>query len=579
MRHFLIKLKKHPFIRFLLYLKPYTGRIVVMYVCALLNVGAAVLLPLLIQRGIDEGIATGNMTNLLHTAGMLGVTVLIQFWALRFQGQLMMKTGNYVFYNLRRDLFNHLQKLSFRFYDQHKAGSLMTRVTSDIQVLEGLLMAGLDTILVDFIMIIGIITAMLFLDLRLSIVLVIILPLLSAVVFGLKPRIKKAAGNIQRKLSAVNAFLNESLSGIMVSRAFAREQQNINYFCNFNEEYFARTRTFYPLTAWFWQSVATLNTASVGLVLLGGGLLLYQESITIGIIAAFLTYVTRLFQPMQKISNMLNQLSRALASCERIFKVLDEKPDITEPAAAVTDFKLQGKVCFKGVNFAYKPGEPVLRNINFIVRTGETAALVGATGSGKSTIANLISRFYDVTSGQVLLDDQDLRRYRLKRLRSQIAVVMQEPQLFSGTVLDNICLALPQADKQAARHVCRTLGIDRMIQHFSRGYATELGERGGNISIGQKQLLAFARAMLPDPAVLILDEATAYLDSATEALVQKAMKKLLKGRTAFVIAHRLATIRNADTIMVVKEGAIAERGNHTQLTAARGLYAKMVKNS
>ncbi|MDZ7722535.1 MAG: ABC transporter ATP-binding protein [candidate division KSB1 bacterium] len=564
--------------RFLQYLKPFTRVITVMYVFALLNVAATLAIPILIQKGIDKNIANDDLHGLLITTGVLAAVLVVQFISFRYQGVLLMRTANEVFYRLRRDLFEHMQKLSFRFFDTHKAGSLMTRVTSDVQVLEELLMTGLDTILVDFLMIGGIIGAMLFLDARLSLILLFIIPLLSLVVFGLRKRIVNAARDIQKQLSSVNAYLNESLSGIMVSRAFAREKLNIRQFSDFNEAYFQRTRSFYPLHAYFWQSVSTLNTFSMGLVILVGGILLYQQSVTIGVIAAFLTLITQLFHPMQKISNMLNQLSRAMASGERIFSILDERPDVQDQDNAIKNNQLKGKIEFNHVKFEYKSDEPVLKGIHFIVQPGQTLAIVGHTGSGKSTIVNLLSRFYDVTGGKVCVDDRDVREYAQHEYRIQTAVVMQDPFLFSGSVYDNIRFSMPEATQEQIEGVCKELGIHEMVQEFPRAYHTEIGERGGNISIGQKQLLAFARAMLRDPRILILDEASSYLDTRTEALVQQALQRLMKDRTTIVIAHRLSTIQYADTILVLEQGNILESGTHEELVRHNGAYAQLLKS-
>ncbi|MDA3899632.1 MAG: ABC transporter ATP-binding protein [Spirochaetes bacterium] len=561
------------------YIKTNSGGIAVMYFFSLANVAATIALPFLIQKGIDYGIAPKNIDYLIKISVITAVVLTLQFFSFRYQGKLMMKIGNVILYSIRRDLFNHIQRLSFRFFDKNKTGNIMTRLTVDVQVLEELLMTGLDTVLVDVIMIVGIIGAMLLLDLKLSLVLLFVLPLLVMIVFGLQSKIVRAARGIQGRLSSVNAFLNESLSGVMVTRSFAREERNIQLFENYNRSYYQNTRRFYPLHAYFWQSVIMLNTASTGLVIIGGGLLIKNGQVTLGVVAAFLTYVTQLFQPMQKISNMLNQLSRAYASCERIFAVLDEKPDIVEVDDALKDFKLTGDVSFRDVKFHYNPEEPILKGISFDAKAGETVAIVGHTGSGKSTIVHLISRFYDVTDGAVLIGSRDIRNYGIAEYRRQTAVVMQEPQIFSGSVYDNISFSVPGATHDEVISVCKVLGIHDMITGFPQGYDTPMGERGANISIGQKQLLAFARAMLRNPRILILDEASAYLDTRTETMVQAALSKIMEGRTTFVIAHRLSTIRNADTIYVLDQGNIAESGTHAQLVNRNGIYMSFLKQN
>ncbi|WP_052078808.1 ABC transporter ATP-binding protein [Spirochaeta lutea] len=563
--------------KFTAYLKPYGMKITVMYFFALLNVGTMIILPILVQQGIDRGILPGDMQMLLLFSGGIALTGILQFVGFRVQGVMMMKIGNSVLYDLRRDLFGRLQYLSIPYFDKNKAGNLMTRVTNDVLVLEELLMQGLDSILVDSLMIVGLVVAMIFLNPWLSLSLLVVIPVLSLIVFVLRNRIVASAEGIQKNLSTVNSYLNESLSGIQVSRAFAREDKNIRRFKEMNTAYYEQSRTFYPLHAWFWQSVATLNTFSQGLVIIGGGVLLHYEMISIGVIVAFLSYVTRLFQPMQKISNMLNQLSKAAVSGKRIFEILQEQPTVDDVPGALRNFHLQGEVEFRDVHFYYKEHEPIIRGMSFHIQPGQTCAIVGHTGSGKSTMVNLVNRFYDVQQGSVLIDQRDVRAYAQGEMRSQMSVVMQEPQIFSGTVSDNIRFGKPEAGDDEVSRVARTLGIHDMIESFPNGYDTELGQDGGNISLGQKQLLAFARALIRNPAILILDEASAYLDTETEGVIQEALRTLMRGRTSFVIAHRLSTIRTADIILVIQNGKIVERGNHGQLLALGGVYAELLK--
>jgi ABC-type multidrug transport system fused ATPase/permease subunit len=560
------------------YLRPHRWRITVMYTFALLNVGSLILIPVFIQRAVDLGIVPKDMDSLLFYSILVGVSALLQYLSFRIQGRQMMKIGNLVLHDLRKDLFEKIQHLSIYYFDTHKSGTLMTRLTSDVLVLEELLMAGLDTVIVDVLMISGLIAAMIFLSPYLSLVLLFVIPVLAIIVFLLRNYIMNAAGGIQKELSGVNSFLNESLSGIKVIQAFAREQRNIADFQKLNAGYYASSRKFYPLHAFFWQSVASLNTISQGLVILLGGILLHAQLISLGVIVAFLSYITRLFQPMQKISNMLNQLSRAIVSGKRIFEILDEDIQVKDRDRALSAFELRGRVEFNDVEFSYKPGEKVLKGISFSVPEGKMCAIVGHTGSGKSTTISLINRFYDVDSGELLIDGKNIKAYAQKSLRSQMSTVMQEPQIFSGTVEENIRFGKPDADISEIIQAAKTLGIHEMIESFPRGYQSELGQNGNNISLGQKQLIAFARALIRRPRILILDEASAYLDSETEAMIQKAMVPLMEGRTSFVIAHRLSTIRHADLILVLEEGKIVERGTHEELLKNASVYASYVKN-
>ncbi len=563
--------------RFLRYLKPYKGKLALMYTCALLNVASTVGIPLMLRLGIDEYIAAGDVQGLLYVGVAVVALVAVLYTSARLQGVLMMKIGYRVLYELRRDLFGHLQHLSFRFFDTQKAGQIMSRLTNDVQVLEELLRAGLDTIVVDALMLVGITVAMIWLSPPMSLILLFTVPLFALLVFVLRLRIMNAGRRIQRTLSAVNAFLNESITGIKVIRAFAREDEVSRNFRAVNDDYYQQTRSFYPLIAYFWQSVSTLNTVGTALVILAGGIFLYYGMVSLGVIAAFLSYINRFFQPMQKLSNMMNQMSRSMASAERIFNIMDVEPGVQDAPDAITNVQLQGEIEFRDVTFSYDGEEIVLRDVNLHANPGETVAIVGPTGAGKSTIINLVCRFYDPTEGAVLADGYDLRRLAQQAYRSHLAVVMQDTVVFSGTVLENIRYGKPDASFAEVQHVAREMGIAEMIAELPEGYETQVGERGATLSLGQKQLLAFARALIRQPRILVLDEASSYLDSQTEQVVQNAMERLSRGRTTFVIAHRLATIRDADRILVIQNGTIVENGSHSELLTKDGHYAQMLR--
>ncbi|MEX2445580.1 MAG: ABC transporter ATP-binding protein [Alkalispirochaeta sp.] len=573
------------FRRLMAYLTPYGVRLTVMYTMAVINVGATVAIPILVQRGIDNHVAVREPEGLPLLLGAMAAVLAVLFVSARIQGTLMMRIGYRLLYDLRRDLFSHLQRLSFRFFDTNRTGQIMSRLTNDVQVLEELLRAGLDTIVVDVLMLFGIAGAMIVLDPRLSLILVVTVPLFVLIVFGLQSRLRRAGRRIQRALSSVNAFLNESISGIKVIRAFAREDLNTENFRAINEEYFDETRRFYPLNAWFWQSVATLALTGTTLVLVGGGILLAYGGITIGVIVAFLSYVNRFFQPLQKISNMLNQVSRAMASAERIFAMMDEPVEAGAPAEwiatprVIREESAPAEVRFQDVSFAYNPEEPVLHGVSFEAVPGKMNAVVGETGSGKTTIINLLCRFYEPASGSITVDGRALDEWALSRYRSRIALVAQDAGVFSGSVSDNIKLGTPGAGDDDVRAVAREMGIDEILRSLPNGYDTEVGERGRLLSLGQRQLVAFARALLRDPHILILDEASSYIDSSTEVIVQEAMVRLSRNRTSFVIAHRLSTIRSAQQILVIDDGRLVERGTHQQLLFAGGHYSTLVHSA
>ncbi|GAB6089030.1 ABC transporter ATP-binding protein [Spirochaeta dissipatitropha] len=562
--------------RLLAYLRPYKLRLAVMYSFAAVNVLCGLMIPVLVKIGIDDHIAVGDWPGLLRTSIILSVLVFLLFVGARIQGRLMMKIGYRVLYDLRADLFRHLQYMSFKYFDTNKAGQIMSRLTNDVQVLEELLQGGLDTIVVDVLIILGITVAMFSLDPRLSLILFFTVPALVLVVFVLRSRIIDAGRGIQRTLSLVNAFLNESISGIKVIRSFSREEENIQAFAVVNENYFTETKRFYPLLAFFWQSVASLNVIGKALVLGGGGVLLYYEAITIGVIAAFLSYINRFFQPMQKLSNMLNQMSRAMASAERVFELMDIAPEVNDLPDSIHVEELRGDVVFRNLWFSYNREETVLRDISFCVDAGQTLAVVGPTGSGKTTIISLLSRFYDPGHGAILVDGCDIREYSQESYRSRIALVMQDAGMFSGTISNAIRYGKPDATREEIEKVVKEIGFHEMVLGMPQGYDTDIGERGALLSLGQRQLLAFARALIRNPSILILDEASAYLDSRSEELVQAAMKRLCMGRTSFVIAHRLSTIRDADKILVIDKGVIHESGSHDELMETGGHYAQLI---
>lgn len=561
--------------RLLAYLKPYQWQVAFMVAMALVAIAAALVLPYLLKLGIDKYIANRDLKGLGLLALLYAGVALFQYLGLLFQGLTMIKVGQQAIFDLRQDLFQHIQRLSLSFFDRQKAGRIMLRVTSDVNSLEELLTSGVTTAFADSLTLVGLLGVMLWVDWRLSLVVFLTLPLIIWVAVFLRHRMLNVSRQIRRKLSAVNANLNESLMGIRVTQAFGREQVNAGLFKDINEEHYQAAKKFVPLNAFFWPWTGFLNTVGTASVLMAGGFMTLYGLATLGTIAAFMNYINRFFQPIQNLSNLFNVISTAMASCERIFELRDYQPVVADPPEPLTCNEIQGNVTFEKVSFAYNNGEIVLEDFNLQIKAGEMVAIVGPTGAGKTTIVNLLSRFYDPTAGKVIVDQMDLRFIAQEEYRKQISVVLQDTFIFSGTIAENISYGKPGASRAEIEEVAKTVGVDRYIASLPDGYETRIHERGSSLSMGQRQLIAFARALLRNPRILILDEATSSIDTHTELELQAALAKLFQNRTSFVIAHRLSTIRKADRIIVIAEGRIVETGDHETLLEQAGIYASL----
>lgn len=563
--------------RILTYLKPYRWQVVWMWLTALVAIGAALTLPYLLKIGIDNYISKHDLLGLTKIALFYAGVALIQYLSMLAQGKIMIRFGQSAIFDLRRDLFEHIQGLSLSFFDRQKAGRIMIRVTNDVSSLEELLTSGVSTALVDTVTLIGLLGMMIWVDWRMSLVICVTLPLILWVAFFVRNRLIGVSRQLRRQLSGVNSNLNESLMGIRVTQSYGRESFNAGLFGAVNEEHYQAGMRFVPINAFFWPWTGFLNVIGTALVLLIGGVLLFYQMITLGVIAAFTNYINRFFMPIQNLSNLFNVISTAMASCERIFELLDYKPEVVDPVEPCPIGPLQGAVSFRNVDFGYDR-ELVLEKFNLEVQPGEVIAIVGPTGAGKTTIINLLTRFYDPKAGAVLVDDHDLREVSQTEYRRQIAVVLQETFIFLGTIAENIRYGRPEASREELQAVARAVGIDDFITALPDGYETKVQERGSSLSVGQRQLIAFARALLRDPRILILDEATASVDTQTELALQKALTGLLKGRTSFIIAHRLSTIRNADRIIVINDGRLVEVGSHEELLGRAGVYARLCES-
>jgi ATP-binding cassette subfamily B multidrug efflux pump len=562
--------------RLLRYLRPY-GRLGGGAMLLLLaQSGLALIGPRLTEQALDVAIPRrdGGLLSLL-AALYLG-TLLLEF-LVEYGGTLLTTyVGQRVMYDLRMQLFGHLQRLSITYFDRNPVGRLMTRVTSDVETLNELFSSGVVTIFGDVFTLIAIMGMMLAIDVRLALVTFAVIPLVWLTARVFRRRIREAFRDIRTRLARLNAYLQEQLSGMRIVQLFGREEASAKRFGRLNQEHLDAHLRSITVYAVFFPVVEVLTAVAMALLLWYGGLRTLHGTLTVGVLAAFIQYTRRFFQPLQDLSEKFNLLQSAMASSERVFSLLDEPVTVQEPARPVALSRpVRGLVRFEDVWFRYSPDGPwVLRDISFTAAPGRTIALVGPTGAGKTTIVNLLLRFYDPDRGRITVDGIDIRELSTADLRSVIGFVQQDLFLFTGDILHNLTLDAP-ITPEAARQAARRVGADRFIERLPAGYAHELGERGRSLSVGERQLLSFARALALDPRTLVLDEATSSVDAEAEAQIQRAIAELMAGRTSIVVAHRLSTILHADEILVLHHGEIRERGSHRELLALGGLYDRL----
>ncbi len=554
---------------------PYRARILIGFGFVVLGAVAQAAGPYLIGRAIDQAILRGDRSGL--TRIMLALLVVYVVGALASRGQVWQvgAIGQHVLASLRARLFDRFQRLPLGFYDRRPVGDLMSRVINDVDTLNQLLSQGLTQLVGSLFSLIGILIAMVTLNLPLALVSFLIIPVMLIVTTSFARRARKAFRMTRETVGDVTAELQEEITGVREAQAFNRTEENIARFRKRNAANRTANVQAVAITSAFSPTIDVLSTLATALVIGYGGYLVFHGNLTVGLLAAFLIYVQQFFRPIQLASQVYTQLQAALAGGERIYAILDEEPEPADPPGTPALGQVAGAIAFEHVTFAYNLGTPVLHDVSFQIAAGQTVALVGQTGAGKTTIANLIPRFYDVTSGVIAVDGQDVRAVTRQSLRRQIAIVLQESFLFSGTIAANIGYGRLDATREQIEAAARAVDAHAFIAALPDGYDTALGAAGGTLSQGQRQLLAFARAILADPRILILDEATSNIDTRTEATIQRALGTLLAGRTSIVIAHRLSTIRNADLILVVEGGAIVERGTHDELLRAGGRYADL----
>ncbi|MGI8906283.1 MAG: ABC transporter ATP-binding protein [Candidatus Sumerlaeaceae bacterium] len=562
-------------LRLIRFLAPYWRSIALASFLSLLIAGLTLAGPKIVQLAIDEHIAVGDARGVLRLS-LLYLATIVSILVLEYCREWMTAyVGQHAMFDLRRELFAHIQRLSLPFFDRNPVGRVMTRITSDVAALNEMFSQGLTTLAGDLFLLVAIAGILLYKNWLLALLIFSTIPVLIGAAGWFRKTVRAGFREVRASLSRLNGYLQENLSGMRTVQAYNRQAKNYAQFHELNEQYRqANLKTIFAYAV-FLPIVELLAAVAMALIVWYGGIASLDGTITVGTIVLFIQYCSRFYQPVKDLSDKFNVLQTAIAASERIFKLLDEVPEVQAPPNPKRFERLEREIEFQNVWFAYKDEQWVLRDISFEVKRGETVALVGATGSGKTTIANLLTRFYDVQKGAVLVDGVDVRELDPLELRQRMAVVLQDNFLFSGDIESNIRLGNESITDEKLHQAAEFVNAADFISNLPDGYKAEVLERGATISVGQKQLLAFARALAFNPEILILDEATASIDTETELLIQDALAKLLKGRTSIVIAHRLSTIQNADRILVMSKGKIRESGTHAELLQQGGLYRKL----
>ncbi|NMO98225.1 ABC transporter ATP-binding protein [Paenibacillus lemnae] len=568
-------------LRLLQYILPYWKQLVPVAVMLLIGTLTKLAIPILIVAAIDHAInpvdGEGSSMLLLWYVGGMLLLYLIQKSAGRYRIRYMNRIGQRIISDLRLALFQRVQALQLRFYDRHTVGSVLGRITGDVNAMEELLTNGVVTMLMDSIQLIGIAVVLLIWNFKLGIAVMLVVPLMFMVSMVLRRKIRFSFQSLRFKQTRINAHLNESIQGIKVTQAYGQEQPNIHFFERINSEHIKE-----------WDKASALNqlfgpmielTSAVGTLILFwyGSFLIQSQAITVGVLIGFSNYIASFWEPVTRLGQLYTQLLVGMASAERIFEFMDEGSRHMELPNAKKLPEVIGEVTLEGVQFEYEQGRPALQDIHLNVRAGSTVALIGNTGAGKSTLVHLLGRYYEPSQGRILIDGIDIREVTLHSLRSQMGVVLQDTFIFAGTIRENIRYGRLNASDEEVEKAANMVFAHEFISELPQGYDTELQERGVSLSMGQRQLLAFARAVLADPRILILDEATANIDTEMEVKIRKALSQIQQDRTTFIIAHRLSTIRDADLIVVIDQGRIIEQGNHVELMKRQGVYRKLVE--
>lgn len=561
--------------RLLLYIKPYRKYV---FFAILLNIFVAALGPLrpyLTKIAIDEYIVKSDFNGLFIISLLLFSSLILQAVIQYFLTYATQFLGQKTLYDLRVQLFSHVQKLALKFFDKTPIGRIVTRTTNDVESLGELFSSGIVMVFSDVFIILWILGFMFFLDVKLSLVTLSVLPILIYGTFLFRKKVRESYRKVRVHLARLNSYMQEHITGMNVVQIFRKEKDELKTFSSINADHRDANIKSIFYYAIFYPSVELLSSAAIALTVWYGGGEIIRGEMTIGVLFAFIQYTEMFFRPIRDLSEKYNILQTSMASSERIFNLLDDKTFINNPLDPVPIKDVRGHIEFKNVYFAYDDINFVLKNINFEIKPGESVAIVGHTGAGKTTLINILTRFYDISKGTILIDGIDIRQLDKRELRKYISMVLQDVYLFSGTIKSNITLDNDDITNDQIKKAAELVGADRFIENLPKKYDEEVKERGATLSVGQKQLISFARALVYDPKILILDEATSSIDTDTEKIIQQAIERLLKGRTSIVIAHRLSTIQNADKIIVLHKGEIKEIGKHQELLARKGIYYRL----
>lgn len=563
--------------RLFTYVRPYKGQLALALFLMLSSSALTMLFPTFIMKIMDEYIPAGNIHAIVQITIITVVIILYSCICIRWKIRITSRIGQEIVHQLRSDIFCHLQELPFSYYDERPHGKIQVRVVNYVNSLSDLLSNGIINTITDMCNLIFILIFMLTLHVRLTLICLCGLPILAAVIIAVKKK-QRSAWQIQsNKQSNLTAYIAESINGIRVTQSFVRENENTSIFNRLSGNYRDAWMRAVKYNFLMWPCIDSISTVTTAIIYVVGISWISGElyGVTVGVLIAFSSYISRFWEPINTLASFYNSLLTAIAYLERIFETIDEPVNVKDAPDAVPMPPIKGEVCFQNVCFSYEDGVQILNNVNFTAKPGDTYAIVGPTGAGKSTIVNLISRFYNVDSGTITIDGTDISRVTLSSLRKQMGIMMQDSFIFSGTIMDNIRYGNLNATDEEVIAAAKTVCAHDFIMDMEDGYQTQVNERGSRLSAGQRQLISFARALLENPAILILDEATSSIDTETEILLQKGLNKLLEGRTSFIIAHRLSTIKNANCIMYVDKGNILEKGTHEELLAKQGEYYKL----